>query len=94
MFYLPPAPLPDELIKPVVLHRAGTVVVDIGAVIVTWRRAVQFHHEADRPAILGCSQNEVKIAGMKAKNNLSRDRLKHRAFLTHLPTPTESPLIQ
>jgi hypothetical protein len=36
----------------------------------------------------------VKIAGMKAENNLSRSRLKHCAFLTDLPTPTKSPLIE
>jgi hypothetical protein len=86
--------LPDELIKPVPLHRSGTVVVGIDAVIVTWRRAVQFHGEADWFAILGGSQDEVKVARMKAENNPAGDRLQHCAFRTDLPTPAESPLIE
>jgi len=44
--------------------------------------------EADRFAILCGSQDEVKIAGMKTKNDFSRGGLKHCALLTDLQTPT------
>src|ERR1700727_2050715 len=43
--------LPDEVIKPVPLYCACTVVVGIDAMIVSRCRDVQFHGEADRPAI-------------------------------------------
>ena len=86
--------LPDELIEPVILDCSRPVVVGIDSVVVTWSSAVQFYDESDRLAILSGSQHEVKIAGMKTENDLSGDGLKYRAFLTDLPTPAESPLIE
>src|SRR5580704_6736987 len=92
IFHRPP--LPDQLIEAVPLHCSQTVVVYIDAVIITRRRAVQLHFEADWLAIVVGSQDEVKIAGVKAEDNLPRGGLKRGAFCTDLPTTAESPLIE
>src|ERR1035437_1202946 len=86
--------LPDELIEAVLLHCSGTVAVGIDAMIVTWRGTVEFHGEADRLVILSDSQHQVKIAGVKAENDLSGGCLNDCAFLANLPSPAETPLIE
>src|SRR5262245_14814961 len=58
--------LPDELIQAMFLHRTGAVHIGIAAVVVTGRRAIELHFEANGLVIL-CAENEMQIARMKAE---------------------------
>src|SRR5215469_10761785 len=49
--------LPYQLIKPMTLNRARTIAVGIDSVIISRRRAIQHHLEANRPSIFGGTQH-------------------------------------
>src|SRR6516165_4322211 len=86
--------LPDELIKPVTLNCPQAVQIGISTVIFSWRCAIQRHFETDRLVLFRGSQDEMKVACVKAIDDLPRGRLQYGTLLVHLPTPAKGPLIK
>src|ERR1700678_294291 len=67
--------LANELIQAVALNGARAGCVGVGAVIVAGRSAVKFDGETNRLAIFRGTEDQVQIAGVKAKNDFAGDGL-------------------
>ena len=85
--------LADELVHPGLVDRAVAVGVDVDAVVVAGRPAVQAHGDGDRLAVAGRREDEVDVAGQEAERDPAAGGAQHRRLLVDLPVARERPLV-
>jgi hypothetical protein len=81
------AVLPDELVEPLPGHDALAVGVDIGAMAVTRRRAVDRDAEANRITLARGAENEVKVARVEPVDDAAVFLIEHGALFADGPIP-------
>src|ERR687885_2485571 len=83
--------LADQLIQPLLGHRAAALGVDVAAVRLARRSPVEPHAKAHGGASRGRSQDEVQIARMKAIRDPAVGLVQHGWLLLHGPVTHQRP---
>jgi hypothetical protein len=65
------AVLTNQLIKPLSIDNAAAISVNVGAVVIARRPAINRHPEVSRLAIDGGTKNEMQVPRMEAINDLA-----------------------
>src|SRR5262249_33094947 len=84
------AALPDQLVQPRLAHRPPTLLVDVAAVGVARRLAVDEHVERHRLA----AQDQVDVAGVETKQDPAAGFVQHARAARDRPVPGERPAVQ
>src|SRR5690242_1900298 len=86
--------LTHQLIEPAGRHLAPAIGIDIGAVIRSWRPAIDGDAEADRMICLFGRQDEMQIASMEAIADAALGIIHGREFLADGPGAIEAPPVE
>jgi hypothetical protein len=86
--------LPDQLVEPVLPHAPKTFRIHIGTVAGTGRRAINPDAEANRTALNGRTQYEVKIAGVKTVADRARRPVERGELASDGPIACQAPSIE
>jgi hypothetical protein len=77
--------LPDQLIQPLVAHRAVALLVDVTAVSRARRLSIEEHAKAHGRSSRYRPHDQVQIAGVKAVRYPPVDHIQHRGLSLHRP---------
>src|SRR5215831_6844506 len=86
--------LSDQLVQPLLRHRAVALLVDVKPARVARRLSVDQHAKLHGRSWRGRAHDEIQIAGMKAIRDAAIGRVQHRGFLLHRPVARQRPFIQ
>src|SRR6266851_613108 len=86
--------LPDQLIEPLVAHRAVALLVDVSAVSVARCLSIEEHAKAYGRSSCCRPHDQVQIASMKAVRNAPVGRMQHRGLTSHCPLTRKGPMIE
>src|SRR5262249_46094596 len=88
------AALPDELVEPLPGHGSLAIGVDVGAMAVAGRGAVDGDAEAYRLAVRARSQDKMEVAGMKAIDDAAVLRIEDGMLAADGPVARQSPFVE
>ena len=88
------ARLPDQRVHPLFGYRAVTLLVDVDAMGGAWRLSFDQHAESNGRSAAPPAHDKVKVAGMKAVDDVSAGFVQCGDIPLHSPIAGQRPFIQ